>query len=229
MTQEQFSAKIGMKRSTVADYEIGAYQPRPATMQKIAHFFNVSIDELLGEIVGKTDNQNGSRTLAVTVDSLGRENIEFVPHKAQAGYTRGYSDVHYIRSLDRFNIPKLPHGTHRAFEIVGDSMPPVESGSIVIGSYVDRIQDIKDDSRYILLTNDGIVFKRVRRKIRMFELVSDNLNYLPYTVPYSEIIEMWAYVSCISFNEGNASRPTVDSLLEKLNSIDSKINYLVNH
>jgi transcriptional regulator with XRE-family HTH domain len=228
MTQMQFSSKIGINRSTIADYEVGSSQPRPEVMRKIAQFFNVTIDELLGEIVGKTDNQNGTRVLAVTLDSSGNENIEFIPHKAQAGYTRGYSDVNYIKSLDRFKIPKLPQGTHRAFEIIGDSMHPIESGSIVIGLYVEKIQDIRDDSRYILLTNEGIVFKRVKRKIRSFELVSDNLNYQPYSVPYADIIEMWAYVSCISFNE-SSPRLTVDSLLDRLNSIDSKIDLLVNH
>ena len=40
----------------------------------------------------------------------------------------------------------------RAFEIKGDSMLPLNPGSIVIGKYLDSFEYIKNNKTYIILT-----------------------------------------------------------------------------
>lgn len=47
-TQAEFSKKIGISRSTIGMYETGAREPDFETLEKIADFFNVDIDYLLG-------------------------------------------------------------------------------------------------------------------------------------------------------------------------------------
>lgn len=58
LTQTEFANKIGISRGTYAHYEINKRQPDYETLIKIASFFNVSTDFLLGV----TDNPSRDET-----------------------------------------------------------------------------------------------------------------------------------------------------------------------
>lgn len=48
LTQETFAEKIGFSRTAISAWEIGRNEPSNADTIKIADFFNVSVDYLLG-------------------------------------------------------------------------------------------------------------------------------------------------------------------------------------
>lgn len=48
LTQIEIAQKLGISRSTIGMYETGAREPDFETLEKIADFFNVDIDYLLG-------------------------------------------------------------------------------------------------------------------------------------------------------------------------------------
>ena len=48
LTQAEIAEKLGVSRSTIGMYETGAREPDFETLEKIADFFNVDIDFLLG-------------------------------------------------------------------------------------------------------------------------------------------------------------------------------------
>ncbi|CAN7299139.1 MULTISPECIES: helix-turn-helix domain-containing protein [Paenibacillus] len=48
LTQEDLSVKIGISRASLSHYETNRREPDYETINKIANFFNVSIDYLLG-------------------------------------------------------------------------------------------------------------------------------------------------------------------------------------
>lgn len=48
LTQKQLAEKIFVNRNTYQNYEAGTTQPDFATLKKIAEFFNVTIDYLIG-------------------------------------------------------------------------------------------------------------------------------------------------------------------------------------
>lgn len=48
LTQVEMAQKIGISRSTIGMYETGAREPDFETLEKIADFFNVDTDYLLG-------------------------------------------------------------------------------------------------------------------------------------------------------------------------------------
>ncbi|MCA6073306.1 XRE family transcriptional regulator [Fulvivirga sedimenti] len=218
LTQEQFSEQIGIKRSLLGAYEEGRADPRLTTLTTMANAFGTSVDILISKDVSKlkasdlivSKFKRGKEVLAVTVSNDGRENIELVPQKAAAGYLNGYADPEYIQELPRFNLPILPqNATYRAFEIVGDSMLPILPGTIVIGSFVEDIRDVKNGKTYVLVTRtDGIVYKRVFNYIndngKLF-LVSDNRQYAPYQMDVEDVLEVWsakAYIS-VQFPDAN--------------------------
>jgi SOS-response transcriptional repressor LexA len=89
----------------------------------------------------------------------------------------------------------LAGGNYRAFEIVGDSMLPTPSGSVIVGEKVDNLEEVKNNAACIVVSrNEGIVYKRIQKNGRSknkLTLVSDNPNFHPYTVNADDIIEMW--------------------------------------
>ena len=210
LTQEQLALKIGIKRSLVGAYEEGRADPRLNNLLKIAELFGVSVDALISrDLTTGTDDRNSragkTRILSITVDRKGEENIELIPQKASAGYLNGYADPEYLEELPKFRLPFLQGtGTYRAFELTGDSMLPLEQGTIIIGRYLESPSDLKDNRTYVLLTaSEGVVYKRVRIPGPSAEemlLESDNRTYSPYAVKLDEVLEIWEAVLYISRN-----------------------------
>jgi transcriptional regulator with XRE-family HTH domain len=207
-TQDQFALQLGIKRSLVGAYEEGRAEPRLELLQKMAEVFSISVDQLIGvdfssETPGSTLNYTrGKDVVVVTVDSNDRQNIEFVPQKAAAGYLNGFADAEYVKELPHFNLPNLKQGTYRAFEISGDSMLPLMPGSIIIGEYVDDLRNIKSGKTYVLVTQrEGVVYKRVFNYLEengnLF-LVSDNRHYAPFQLSGSDVLEVWSAKAYIS-------------------------------
>ena len=89
----------------------------------------------------------------------------------------------------------LSGGNYRAFEIIGDSMLPTPSGSVIVGEKVNSMDDVKSSMAYIVISrNEGIVYKRVMKNNRSknkYTLVSDNPTYQPYQVNGEDILEVW--------------------------------------
>lgn len=212
MSQSDLSSVLDLTRTTLAGYE-KSVQPPFKTLIKFAEYFNVSIDALvryklnalsefqLAQIEGGFDiDVTGQklRLLTVSVDKEGKENIEMVPVKAQAGYTSDYGDTEFIASLPKFSLPFLPQDrTYRSFQIKGDSMLPIPEGAWVTGSYIQNWHSIKDGTPCVIVTRDeGIVFKLVYNQLKKNEtllLVSTNRIYKPYELAANKIAEVWQF------------------------------------
>lgn len=196
----------------------------------MARFFGISLDQFItvdlsqtaASSANETSNLPGKsnlRVLAITVDKDQNEFIELVPQKASAGYLNGYADPEFIEELPRFRLPMLDAiGTHRAFEIKGDSMLPIASGAVIIGKYVEDWTEIKDGTPCIVVSQqEGVVFKRIFNKISersLLRLHSDNPIYEPYEVPVEDVSEIWEAKAYIS-----STFPIADFSLSKLTSI----------
>ena len=237
-TQEKFSKKIGIKRSLVGAYEEGRSDPRLNNLLKMCEVFQISLDNILKNDVSKlldsqylnSDSQD-VKVLSITVDKLGEENIELINQKASAGYLNSYSDFEFIQNLPKFQFPFLNFsGTHRAFEIKGDSMLPLTSGSIVIGKYIEDIGFVKDGKTYILLTKeDGIVYKRVELLDNSIKLISDNKEYEPYQIANLDILEIWEAIAFFSLdfpnpnNEYSNIKSHINNLYANLDDLKKKL------
>ncbi len=199
-TQKELADQLGVKHPVVGAYEEERAIPPLHTLLSIAELFSLSLDVLVQEDLSAPNAKKKltpkKEVLAITVDKHDKENIELIQQKAAAGYLSGYQDPEFVSELPKISMPVLSgNRTHRAFEIQGDSMLPIQAGSIVFGEYVESLADIKNAKPYVLVTkSDGIVFKRVFR----FEehkdsllLVSDNKLFDPYTIRAAEVMEIW--------------------------------------
>ena len=124
----------------------------------------------------------------------------------------------------------LAGGNYRAFEIIGDSMLPTPSGSIIVGEKVDGgAEDVKNNQAYIIVSrNEGIVYKRIVKNNRAknkYTLVSDNPQFQPYQVNIEDIVELWAAQMVIS-KVSTQQRWDVDTLANLVNNLQSQVSTL---
>ncbi len=210
ITQEQLATDLSIKRSRIGAYEEGRADPKMDALQIMASYFKVEIQDIINETINEkwlkgrefkekkaaTTNLNDTvRVLAITVDKENNENIEAVGLKASAGYLNGFADATFVEDLPKFSLPIFKNGTFRAFEIKGDSMLPIESGSYIIAEYISNWKDIKSNETYIIVSkDDGIVYKRIQNnliKSGTITLQSDNKTYDDYSMPHGSILEVW--------------------------------------
>jgi len=236
-TQEYTANAVGITRSALADYENGKSEPKASVLVKLAEYFDINVHDLLKTDIDtplfrksstklKSIENRAIRVVAITLQKNQKQNIDFVPVSAIAGYSKSFENPEYLKELPHFSIPKLSEGTFRAFEIKGDSMPPITEGSIVIGKYIEHHTEIENGKRYIfVLRDDGIVFKRVVNEVNQNKnliLVSDNSEYLPYTVKITDVLEAWEMVSFIGYLPKKID--SNQTIINKLNVIEQKID-----
>lgn len=155
--------------------------------------------------------------------------IHFVPVKAAAGYLAGYADTEFIDELNTFTLPMLAGGNYRAFEIIGDSMLPTPSGSIIVGEKINSLEDTKNNQACIVVSrNEGIVYKRVERNNRnksKITLVSDNPSYQPYQVNAEDILELWQAQMVIT-KVSSQQRWDVNQLASLVSNLQEQVTVL---
>jgi transcriptional regulator with XRE-family HTH domain len=201
-SQEKLAELLNIKKPTLGSYESGRAEPKYADLISLAEFFNVEVDELLKEDLSTRipglSNKPKLRILATTVDQNNEENIEMVPVQALAGYTASYDDIGFIQELPTFQVPFLPKNKkYRVFPIKGESMLPLQPGSLVFAEYVEDWTQIKDGTICIVVTReDGVVLKQVINHLaerKVLILNSTNKTYDPYPILGSEIQEIWKF------------------------------------
>src|SRR5512133_1943015 len=217
-TQDEVAFTLNMKRPTLSGYENGVAQPGITQLLAYSEYFGISIDTLIKVDLSKLRESElrqlesgfdvfvkGSklRILTTTVDSANNENIELVPEKAKAGYTRGFADPEFVRELPVFQLPFLsPERKYRTFQVSGDSMLPIPDGAWITGEFVQDWNEIKTGDLYVVLTlNEGLVFKQLKNELAergCFQLISLNPTYQPYELAATEIREVWKFVHYIS-------------------------------
>src|SRR5882672_5848482 len=159
-TQEEFAQKLRIKRSLLGAYEEERAEPRIDVLEVVGEMFKLTLDDLLLKDLADNKGNYLAKRRAQKL-AAGTNEIQFVPVKAAAGYLAGYADPEFIDELNTFTLPMLAPGNYRAFEIIGDSMLPTPSGSVIVGEKVDSLEDVKTSNTYIVVSRqEGIVYKR---------------------------------------------------------------------
>ena len=207
--QQKIADDLLITRGRYEKYEDGSSEPPIEILIRLSKYYRISIDLLVGLDLSKYTLEKmmklpDNRTiLPITVDEKGENKIEIIPEKAQMGYLQGYSDPGYIEKLQTISLPFLRNGKFRAFPASGDSMPPFKNGTFIVGKYVEKVSDLKNNKTYIFITqNEGVVYKRFEKKTsRNITVSSDNPLYKPYDIKLSELVEIWEYACSINTSE----------------------------
>ncbi len=232
-TQEEFANKLHIKRSLLGAYEEERAEPRIEVLESVCDMFKLTLDEILRKDLSDNKANYLAKRRSMKLGA-GKAEIQFVPVKAAAGYLAGYADPEFIDELNTFTLPMLTGGNYRAFEIIGDSMLPTPSGSVIVGEKVDNLEEVKNNAACIVVSrNEGIVYKRIQKSNKQknkLTLVSDNPIFHPYTVNAEEVIEMWQAQVVISRTSSqnrwdmNQLATVVSDLQQQVSSLKKKIN-----
>jgi len=220
ISQEKLAENLLITRGRYVKYEDGTSEAPYEILKKIAHYYHISIDLLLSVDVRKIPMddllklEDNRLVLPITVDKDGENFIEVVTQKVKAGYLNGYADPEYIESLQQISLPFLGSGKYRGFPVEGDSMPPHEDGSIIIGRYIEKLGEVMDGKTYILITkSEGMVYKRLNKnKKNVLVVESDNSFYPAYEVKASDILEIWEYECSIGRNDSKQEFSKTESV-----------------
>src|SRR5690606_39528216 len=109
---------------------------------------------------------------------------------------QSFQDPEYIRELPKIKFPNIPDGSYRGFDIQGDSMLPIEPGSIAICQYVEALNQVKDNELYVIASQkEGLVFKRVvnQQTEKSLRVISDKELYIPSELPHSDNDKLWSF------------------------------------
>lgn len=232
-TQEEFAAKLRIKRSLLGAYEEERAEPRIDVLEIVSDIFKLTLDELLLKDLGESKGNYLAKRRAQKL-AAGTNEIQFVPVKAAAGYLAGFADTEFLDELNTFTLPMLAPGSYRAFEIVGDSMLPTQSGSVIVGEKVEDLEDLKNNNTYIVISrNEGIVYKRMMKNARSknkYTLISDNTSYQPYNINAEDVLEVWKATMIISRAnvvarwDVNQLASVVSNLQEQISTLKKKMN-----
>src|SRR5690348_15126328 len=233
-TQEEFANKLKIKRSLVGAYEEERAEPRLDVLENLCSIFKLTLDELLLKDLAASKGNNYLEKRRQLKMASEAQVIQFVPVKAAAGYLAGYADPEFVDELNTFTLPMLAPGNYRAFEIVGDSMLPIPSGSVIVGEKIEHVDDVKSNNTYIVVSKgEGIVYKRIMKNNRAknkLTLISDNPQYSPYTVNADEVLEIWKAEMVITKAntqqrwDVNQLAGLVSNLQDQVSSLKRKMN-----
>lgn len=245
MNQESLADKLFLTRSKLNALENGHTKaPQPDDYLRFSDFFKISVDSLLRVNLSKLSElklreleagndvyMTGSniRVLAITVNDQNKENVEYVPVKAKAGYRSGYSDPQYLAKLPRYNLPNLPKsGTFRMFPTVGDSMLPIPEKSDIITEYVQDWKSLKPDTLCIVILKgeQDFVFKQVTvGQDASLLLRSLNPIYTTYRVEAEDVIEIWKYHSFHSKTLPSVAT-SQDQIMKVLLDVQQQVSFI---
>jgi transcriptional regulator with XRE-family HTH domain len=236
LTQEQLADLLNLTSNQYANYERAERSIPIEVLVDISNYFHIAVDALIKFDLSKVDLKGfmkvgDNRLLFPILINEGEkfQSIEIVPMKASAGYLKGYADPEFIEGLPRMVLPFVGEGTHRAFPVGGDSMLPVKDDSVIVGKYVEKLEDIKNGKTYIIITKDGILYKRVYNKIKVdgkLYMTSDNKSYAPISLEPDEISEIWSFKCLISTKEYEENEFGLENVLPAINGISKGIEDL---
>jgi len=177
VSQKKLAEEIHVSQQTVGSWEVNRTTPNPDLMNRVADYFNVSLDYLLGRETTNSSKEK-IRRIGVKIPVLG-----YVP----AGIP--FEAVEDVLDYEEISPEMARNGEHFALKIKGDSMiPDIKNGDIVIV----RVQpDIESGETAIVKVNgDDATCKRVVKHKTGISIVANNPNYEPVFFTNKEIEEL---------------------------------------
>ena len=166
ISQAKLGKIIGVAQNTVCNWENGNREPDQVSLNKIADYFNVSVDYLLGRqatMDSPTPSVPGSKWIPVL-----RAVAAGVPLEA----------IEEIEDYEEISPEMAASGDYFALRIKGDSMEPrIHTGDVVI---VRRQCNCETgDMAVVLVNGDEATVKRIKKRPEGLMLIPNNPAFEP--------------------------------------------------
>lgn len=171
LSQKDFGKIIGAAQNTVSQWENGSREPDNETINRIANFFNISIDYLLGnESTPTTTTDKG-----IKIPVLG---------EVAAGFPM-FADENII-DYEEIPAEMAKNDDYFALKIHGDSMEPrICSGDVVIVRKQSNVDS--GDIAIVIVNGDLGTCKKVVKHSSGISLISFNSKYEPMFYTFDDI------------------------------------------
>lgn len=183
LTQTELANSLNVSNGTIAMWETEKRQPDLDMVNKIASFFNVSVDYLMGR-EQKVDNN-------VAGVQLERQTVKIpVYGTIPAGVPIEMIEDSYIEDYEDISADLLRGGnTYFALRVKGDSMlPKFESGDILI---LKQTEDCESGAYCaVSINHTECTFKKVIKKMNGLTLMPLNPDYEPLFFTNREVAEL---------------------------------------
>ncbi|WP_161964392.1 XRE family transcriptional regulator [Mucilaginibacter endophyticus] len=136
ISQQELADQTGIPKGTIGRLEAsGAPISKVDVLTSINKFFKIETKsnprleaKVLHISADPNDYDNDGSRFEELPDGTLRMRVPVIPHKAFAGYLRGFQDPEFYDGLNYISIDvfKQHRGTYLAFEVVGDSMTSLE-------------------------------------------------------------------------------------------------------
>lgn len=183
LTQTELANSLNVSNGTIAMWETEKRQPDLDMVSKIASFFNVSVDYLMGR-EQKVDNN-------VAGVQLERQTVRIpVYGTIPAGVPIDMIEDSYIEDYEDISADLLRGGnTYFALRVRGDSMlPKFESGDILI---LKQTEDCESGAYCaVSINHTECTFKKVIKKMNGITLMPLNPDFEPLFFSNKEVAEL---------------------------------------
>ena len=162
ITQEKLATVIGVERSSIGKYESSTTIPSNETLIKIAQFFNVTTDYLLGNEI-KTQSENKGFKIPVFGNVAAGVPI---------------SAIEDIVDYEEITEDLATKGEYFGLVIKGDSMEPrMTTGDVVIVRAQSTIEN--GEIAIVLVNGEDATCKKIKKTPEGIMLISLNQAYEP--------------------------------------------------
>jgi len=147
-----------------------------------------------------------------------RQTIELVRQQQVSDYLFKYTQPEYLNKLPVFQLPMLPTGKYRAFEVGDDFAFP---GAVLIGKLISNWIDLIDGQQYLLVTSSkGVLYRRVYNQVKIkgvLLLSSDKAGISSFEMPEAQaFISLQMPAPTVSLDRINQLVSDLQQELERL-------------
>ncbi len=213
LSQEKFSASLGLKQGSYSDIERGRVKSLSESVMMLLKInYNINADWVSSENGSMfLDKTSGNGKVLTEFDFI---NVPLVPVRGKAGYLTGYGDLEYIESLSTrpVIVDREYKGRYRCFEVDGDSMDDGSRDSvcdrdIVLGREVR--QELWQNKlhikqwNFIIVHKEGINIKNIIDhdcETSTIKCHSLNPMYDDFELSLNDVVELYNLIKIVDRN-----------------------------
>ena len=170
---------LGMRNSVISDLKMGRKKGLNAeTLNKIASYFGVSVDYLLG-----------NESVSDGPPAPSRPGSKWIPVLGKVAAGTPIEAVEDILDYEEIDAKTAASGEHFALQIKGQSMEPrIKDGDVVIVQKQDDCDS--GDVAVVLVNGDEATVKRIKKEPAGIMLIPSNPSYEPKFYSNDEILSL---------------------------------------
>ncbi|OKY53784.1 helix-turn-helix domain-containing protein [Megasphaera cerevisiae] len=180
VSQQVVANLLNVTKATYSRYESGAFEPNQASLIKLANYFNVTIDYIIGREVMETNINQGVK----------------IPVFHQIRFDVSGNIITDSKEYTEIFWPIFDHEEYFAFSMPDYSMEPeLHQNDIIIAKHTKKINS---DGGYILFLSDLITLQYAVFKRKKMEYVLLDIIFLYMALTFIRLMNFRNYLLTLS-------------------------------